>query len=57
LEAAIRTNTEIRYKILSKQELQAYHYSSENEVINAAAETKGVKLDNGVVKKATGETN
>jgi hypothetical protein len=55
LEAALRTNTELRYKILSKTELQERGYKSESEIVHAAAETTKVKLDNKIVKKVAGQ--
>ena len=55
LEAALRTNTPLRYKVLSINELKERGYSSESEVVHSAVETTKVKLDNKIVKKAAGQ--
>ena len=55
LEAALRTNTEIGYRILTEKEWRAYGYKSEGEIIGAATEVSKVKLDAKVVQKAAGQ--
>lgn len=55
LEAAIRTGTEIRYNVLTTEQLKARGYNSTSDVIQAAAEVGKVKIDSKIVNKvATG---
>jgi len=51
LEAAIRTNTELRYVIVSKSRWKELGYKSESEITHAATETSKVKLDNKLINK------
>jgi RHS repeat-associated protein len=53
-EAAMRTNTDVRFRILTKVEWQRYGYTNEQDIINAAAEAniQRVKLDNRVIQKS-----
>ncbi len=55
LEAAIRTGTEVRYNVLTTEQLKAKGYNSASDVIQAAAEVGKVKIDSKIVNKvATG---
>ena len=58
LEAALRTNTNIEYKVLTKEQWQAYGYKTESEIIRAASEAsvEKIKLDKKVIQQAAGQT-
>ena len=57
VEAGIMTNTQIKYKVLTKEEWQAYGYKTESEIISAAANasTQKVKLNQKIVQNASGQ--
>jgi RHS repeat-associated protein len=57
LEAALRTGTEIRYNILTNEQLKTRGYNSPSDVVQAAAEVGKVKLDGKIVNKAAENQN
>lgn len=55
LEAALRMGSEIKYKILTKEQWQSYGYQTEDDIIQAASEAgaQKVKLDSKIIKRAS----
>lgn len=52
LEGAIRSNKQLEYKVLGKDEWQKYGYKTESDIVEAAAAVSKPKLDTKVIKKA-----
>ena len=52
LEAAIRSKSQLEYRILTKEEWQKYGYKTEADIVGAASEVRTPKLDRKVIKKA-----
>lgn len=48
----MRSNSQLEYKVLNKEEWQAYGYKTESDIINAASTVTKPKLDRKVLKKA-----
>jgi hypothetical protein len=55
LEAALRTNTEVKYKILSKEQWQTYGYKDESQILNASSEAsqQRIKLDSKIIRQTS----